>query len=582
MHVFYRFFCCSGLSPVAAAAYTSLLYSSPWLGSSFPPIIPSLYPGSTGIPYPYSPGFFGGPLPPNPFAFPLEEHELNLSCTKCKENFTSLQKLSDHIQETSHYPDIDQLSALAGVPPNSLNDSKERSSHSPRPRSCHSADKESSLFGSKSLTSATPAKKARRDYVQTSPEHQKKHPASSFNFIRSLESTIKSAISKVDTVPNEDKNGAQRSTSKAAESNHRTGFSPFLRMTDSPNYENLKRTNHKSSLSKPQLTRSKSDTERENSKTRASESRPKNEISCNISSRKAFSTSMEKSESPLDLTVKKEEGGKTFSSNLAFPATSQKPLSSSSDSKYDHDQPKDAIDHSRMQSSPYKSPLQSLHDMQAFFSVKKSELVPMGQNGMTSPPKNTATIQPDPYKPLMMPTNVNFPSSNPLQEILKIVNSKDLTKVTDKRCEERLTKRSSVETSSVEPKKSKLFSWNDLVMPEEETLLATGNPLQKIQDLVDNKLVRGSESRRKSEVEKLRDSPTNRHSDALFTVSSSGSRVSEDSALSATSSAASALLSLRTSVSGANLTNKNGFHRNCGVTNSFSSQYSSGTVSAKL
>lgn len=251
-----------------AAYATSLLYSTPWVT----PFLPSM----VNYPFPLAPGYF--PHTQNP----------SIRCPECSETFPSLQELTNHIKATSHF--------MQNVP-----------SHPSPPLQHESANN--------SQASDSP----RPSYVSSSNEGADDGKVGGFDFIKSLESTIQSAISKVKGSPQVDKTSPNN-------------FSPFTSSLNPP-----RQVNGVESLNGKRLTDIKPP--------------PKS------------------SESPLDLTVKRDE---------------RHPVAYTG-------------------SVPNRDPIRSLKEnMKSIFSLMNK-----------SPSKKTD------YKPLLQD---KLPS-NPLEEMLRIVKN---------------------------------------------------------------------------------------------------------------------------------------------------------------
>ena len=521
-------------NPAAVAAYTSLLYSSPWLTSGLAPsMLPSLYSGPVGFSYPYlyPPGLFPGTFPQLPLP-PVDDFEGKLPCTKCKESFNSLQKLSEHIQETSHFPDLKQVGALMGTlsspltsSPNSLESKGALLNPKAGVRSFVEKSRGSTSV-SKSFcdttSNPTSGKKLHRDYVKTLPESDAKSSASSLDFIRSLESTIKSAISKVESCRDQKPPSPRIPTSITNNSSHTFG-SFFSTLADRPKREpSDSPITSKDKLSASDVSKSKQ-TSNEAAKLQNTTGSQPEKLAHNSASvtgakhdcktASNFQVKPKKSDTPLDLTLKREIEEQLSkvseqavndlnSSIVSDSSASGQDLDPAKAAKPDEDK-KFAVFSSLNQTAQMKSPIQCLHDMQHFFSLMKPKIeAAIGQNGTTSIPYTSSMTSQsrcipsmESYKPIVMPSCSSTSTPNPLQEMLKIVNSTDLRKSRNPATEQKgprqqmPMKRPSLDPSPVESKKSKFSTLlHDLVMPKDESPVSGINPLQKIQDLVDNKL----------------------------------------------------------------------------------------------
>lgn len=151
----------------------------------------------------YPPGLVAGSFP---FPFPSvnEEQEMKLFCSKCKETFKSFQDLMEHIQKTSHYPDFD-MNILQGFPskspsmsPSNSPDSSSVKSKISRVLANTAAAKPPSSSSETAFNHSTSVQKSPRDEPKKLTPDSSSTPQN-FDFIRSLESTIKSAISKVES-----------------------------------------------------------------------------------------------------------------------------------------------------------------------------------------------------------------------------------------------------------------------------------------------------------------------------------------------------------------------------------------------
>ena len=614
-------------SAAVAAAYTSLLYSSPWLASLPPSMLPSLYASSSALsfPYMYPSGLYPGPLP---FSCPVpsfnEEQELELSCTKCKETFKSFQKLTEHVRETSHYPDFDSSrsynfsSKSPPISPSNVPPSKDKS-NPPRSQTSSTSNKSSSSSGLTSENHATSHCKSRTDYVQESASKSTSiTSASNFDFIRSLESTIKSAISKIESPCDNEPLSSRRLSSS---SDRRNNFSPFLSsISDNSKLDRSKTIDsHPSTfnrslvkslekdLAKPKVMPPPSSHVTTVGKTKTTKSQVTEtdvatstgfERGTNPTAPESTRAKTGKCDIPLDLTLKRDAPahGEILTSSCSTRVCA-KSFPSGPEPNRDSSKGPEKEATPGVFSSVFKSPLQSLHDnMQNFFSLMKPKIeAAIVENGTSTqndlkPPKNHLKVSPassDLYKPIMMPEVSTTSGSNPLQEIYKIVNSTDLAKSRSTNRESRSlttatsTKRShSGSSSPVESKKSKLsLLLHDLVVLKDDPPTNAGNPLQKIQDLVENKL-NGSENGRKKTTKSferngVRESRTivTTGSDTNVSPSIVDSISSSINSLSTTSSAASALLSLK--FSSPNLFKHpppvNGLHRNLSLSSEKSS-----------
>ena len=530
-------FLVSGLNnPAAAAAYTSLLYSSPWLAAALPPsVLHSFY---AGLPYPYlyPTGLMPGSLPPLPNPGPsLDEKDVKLSCTKCKESFSSLQHLSEHVAETSHFSELAPLTSLIGalgspsVTSPKSSDTKDASS----PKFCgttatgkSSAPSLGINSSSNTPTTSTQSKNSHQDYIHESFDRGISASSRGFDIIGSLESTIRSAISKVESPRDEKEISPNHST--LFDPSNSGGFGSFFSSLVSSKGD---RPALSSASGKP-IQSSKNLSEKEESciaKSAFVSSKPSLSVSNAANAAKNSSATISaakvntepvrkdappcsKVSSPLDLTLKRdfaESDAKV--SNQGFAENVNRTCKS--DSSEPTHTPSSGEEVERYKESEFglfssfnrlsqtKTPLQCLNDnMQSFFAMMKPKLeAAIGHNGTKrsaiSPPFTKTHNSSESYKPIMLPNNSNSSTSDPLQEILKIVNSTDLTEprlpaADIKYSRQSTLKRSSRESSvPVDEKKPKLSTLlHDLVIPKDESPASSVNPLQKIQDLVEKKL----------------------------------------------------------------------------------------------
>ena len=514
-------------------------------------------------------------------SFPSSDNlEGKLACTKCKESFGSLQKLSEHIQETFHIPDPTQIQAIMGTLASANVSSPNSSdpqciSHSPKSNAGQYGEQNPGFSfprASRSSGSTTPtslaSKKSNRDYVQTSPEFDGKSPALNFDFIGSLESTIKNAISKVES-SRDDKPISPRNPSVNDQAHAAAFGSFFSSLADRPKLDRLLISNKlrmedafKSKLSSNLADKKSPDSSGNQHKSSVQSSINAKDVNAvsNGGNAPQFKRNFGKTESPLDLTLKREiaeQLGKEFpqaetklgsSTKLNFSESSRNSESEKS-TKAQHNN-KFNVFTSLSQTAQGKTPLQCIHEnMQALFSLVKPKHCPDSSlNGTAtksnSPPlaahsraipAHTRTISsPNSYKPIVMSTNASS-SSNPLQEMLKIVNSADLRKSRSSAVDHKFLhhqpalKRSSSDSSTpVETKKSKLSTiLHDLVIPKEESAALSVNPLQKIQDLVENKLHRTEGKRKHPPAEKISESAGNSYLNSLLATGLSAKNVPE-------------------------------------------------------
>ncbi|XP_018673372.2 zinc finger protein 130 [Ciona intestinalis] len=425
----------------AAAACANLLCSYPWLASSLSPnFLPSILNPNMSLPYP---GSYPPLLPPhlptvNGLSSPSET-DLALTCTECNAKFSSMKRLTEHRFSASHFPTLPDLKLPSGhhnpIIPMSLSQPSCSPSLSDTGKTHRPNNRSSTRSSSNEASSLSPSPNSKSDsYVKTPSVSDTTHEhIGSCDFIKSLESTIQSAISKVEH---------PRSKSSTLDSTRRS-FNPFSAMKEQEKMKPKPANSAHGRQSKSPTTKTIT----------ASDKR--------------------QPESPLDLTVKKTDYANSRHHQQKTSAHSPTPPISAYSGTH-----------------PGKDPLQSLKDnMQSLFSgmkpgqltstdaaekTKKSEYAPLH---IGSTPSETNPIQ-------EMLKIVNRPE---LEHRFPFAQRD----THEHRVEEGKKRSSSSVVAPINPKKSCFSLFEDLIVPKDVDSSPDVNPLQKMQDLVDRKVSGG-------------------------------------------------------------------------------------------
>ncbi|CAK8682078.1 unnamed protein product [Clavelina lepadiformis] len=580
-----------------AAAYASLLYSNPWLSASVPPaFFPSVFPGGSGLPYLFGfppSGMFPGSFTSPPVSTATADDLAKIKCIYCKETFANLQALTEHMKSSlpclesayKHgYPGPSN-SNLSSLP---QNENPMGVSPSPKPGAVLSNVIQNNPKWASRSSSANGSLSNHKSDQSNSPFIQdvKKSdacPAASFDFIKSLESTIQSAISKVE-VPKLSKKPQTSTGSLHLYENSTPAFSPFSSSLRSE-FSSIEKSTSVASTSNASDKRSvvssfiNSGSSRlkslSNDVISSSEPQAPGCVSAPavfLEDPKKRDENLGKVDAPLDLTLKKDTATKSSSSSTSSKA--------STDMSFHSDSAKNGLSSKLFESSlipkssssngceiisaytgtePIKNPLQSLHDnMQSLFSYMKPK-IEVAMNAL--PTKSVSPVAPLPCR---SSSDFYFSSgvigsvenaSDPLKEIQKIVNSANLETSrsptnglpTSKESGNRKISSGSFSLEEQTPKLSSLL--NDLVVPRDEAP-SFANPIQMMQDLVEKNLNSNSRGGNKRKISSS--PPVDLHYAANGSVSSQATnpqkRVEADKGLDeryAITSVASALLSLK-------------------------------------
>lgn len=281
-------------NPLAAA---SMILSNPWL-AQMPGFSPAMFPNFFGgnnmmlKPGPMPSSFYpqtsistsSPPISSSPevkkelvsdsdYETPKSSQMLN--CAQCKVAFPSFQQLTEHTKYSGHFPaaispsnlDADKIPSTnlspnptSSAPHDESTNSKRRLSqtnnHTKRARP--SSNGKSSNTATEQTNSALSTK-----YLQPlSPSYVKSRPdkSSPIDFIKSLESTIQSAISKVaDESSQPPKKKRREVPIEAPNLNHKMSFNPFSSMTHSMSPNHVSGAKRQPSLSPLDLSKSEAD-----------------------------------------------------------------------------------------------------------------------------------------------------------------------------------------------------------------------------------------------------------------------------------------------------------------------------------
>ena len=484
-----------------------------------PAFIPPFLGGTTGLMYPYTavPPMAAGPS----FPVQTEPSRTNgLPCTECNERFSTLQELAIHIRNASHFPGGSKLPRGGG------SRSAVKIPERPTPDAQLGQEMKANDSSVVEVTRTEVVREKTGDNLSCDvPPKQ-----SGFDFIRRLESTIQSAISKVEVSQSgHTRNGLScpskfnpfttaslQSDKKSDSKTPKTGgFSPFFSAAESSsrraengasgitcyaaakgpgNLEGI--GTQRRDMTKATKSPERESTELETKSCSDDRSRgrshstadggqktgPGESVSPAVVAAKRRSSMVDElpsksrkthegHETPLDLTVKKED------TEAPSPRHGDR-KSPERATEFEEAKPSANVFSAYAAGKSAPSPLQSLtSNVQSLFSFMRPKIETA--LGVSSRPARASNE----YKPLRDQGAVF--DSNPLQEMLKIVHN---TQPMDRAAapDERSRRASDVSDVASDAKKAKTSLLNDLVVPEDG--MSTVNPLRQMQDLVDNKL----------------------------------------------------------------------------------------------
>lgn len=492
------------------------MYAYPWL-ASLQAYLPTLLAAGFASPFAVPPGMFPSSqfmtshLPIQDITKPTsDQSSSDVQCTICQSNFKSLQQLADHIKETMHYPPM--------MDPNSWYRQNTTNPSSPSLATPPSQ----SPSGSTSSSGGRVKSKSSDDIIKPPPQSSSASSSddtpASFDFIKSLESTIQSAISKVESP----RTNRKMPTCSTAVGSNRLILQSHQKQSSAKYYQyhSSVAPSMSSMVSKHQQINSVGTKMTLNSTLKHSPQARDNAINSKSKSKRTEKTCSE--ETPLDLTVKKPS---LLNDNL--PSSPGKGSQFSPYEVPNNHSPRTREDlnkfHAYSGSFPKKDPLMSIKQtMDSLFTPHKYyqgnspsavtdfKYKRQHHNGISKENRMKTTNKSLPFiSASTISSSESTNSSDPLTEMMKVVNkaTKFSTNVAASKpsISNEVSKVGLIPSSATKKrrsddnfflnsnlKRSKLTEFlYDLVVPKEEPVVSSSssdNPLRKMQDLVNMKL----------------------------------------------------------------------------------------------